>query len=290
MHGGHTLYLAGCSAEFADEGPRYVELARASQDAQQVMFATPHLGLALGAVGRYAEALHAFDDARAFGQRYGVIPPLARSISMSAGLRLMLFDYVAAKTLATEARELALSINLNPPIVSAGIDLILIAARTGDLDGVDSLLRETTARFETMPGWHEWLWRLRLKQATAELALVKDQLDPCIADATEAMHLSRTVRPKYYVLARMTRARARIRSGEKRTAINDARRAVAVARRIGDPALLAQAIALLVAIDGNDRLLLEARLLIDRITLALPNAMLRQYFLEGEPIARVLSA
>ena len=88
----------------------------------------------------------------------------------------------------------------------------------------------------------------------------------------------------------MTRARARIRSGEKRAAINDARRAVAVARRIGDPALLAQAIALLVAIDGNDRLLLEARLLIDRITLALPDAPLRQYFLEAEPIARVLSA
>ena len=47
------------------------------------MFATPHLALGLGAIGRYAEALQAFADARAFGQRYGVVAPLARSISMS---------------------------------------------------------------------------------------------------------------------------------------------------------------------------------------------------------------
>jgi len=126
---------------------------------------------------------------------------------MSAGLRLTLFDYPSAKALASEARELARSIDFNPPVVSAGIDLLLVAARTGNFEGVESLLRDTTARFETMPGWHEWLWRLRLTQARAELALATGAFDSCVAEATDAVRQSRTVRPKYHVLARVTRAR-----------------------------------------------------------------------------------
>ena len=290
MHGGHTLYLTGRLTGFADEALRHVELARASHDPQQVMFATPHLALGLGAIGRYAEALQAFADARAFGQRYGVVAPLARSISMSAGLRLMLFDYAAARELASEALELARSVNFNPPVVSAGIDLLLIAARTGHFDGVDSLMRETTERFETMPGWHEWLWRLRLKQARAELALARGRFETAAAEATDAAGLSRASRPRYHVLARITRARARAGLGQTRAAIGDARRAVALAKRIGDPALLLPATTLLVALDGNDSLAADARLLVERIASALPDPILRQRFLAAEAVTRLRSS
>jgi len=288
IHGGHTLYLAGRLTECAEEGLRYVERARASHDAQQIMFATPHLGLGLGALGRYTEALKAFDAARAFGHRYGVVPPLARSISMSAGLHLMLSDFPTAKALASEAREMALSVDFNPSIVSAGIDLLFVAARTGEYEGIESLLQETTRRYLAMPGWHEWLWRLRLQQAKAELALAHGALDSCVVEATEALQQSRSLlRPKYQVLALMTRGRALLRANRRAPALADARLAVDVARRLSDPALLVQALALLSGIEVDDALMSEARRLVDQITSALPASTLRQHFSESEPVKQI---
>ena len=289
MHGGLTLYLAGCFTPFADQGRRDMELARASHDTQQIMFAMPALALGLGAMGQYSEALQAFEEARATGRRYGVLPPLARSISMSVGLRLMLCDYSAAEALAHEARELAFSVNFTPTIVSAGIDLLLIAARTGSLDGVESLFHDVVTGAEAMPGWHLWLWRLRLRQVSAELALARGALDVCLATASDAIEASRPIRPKYHVLALLTRARAQIRLKQTASAIADARRAVDVAGSVGDPALLLHAMEVLLTVDGNDTLLSEARLLVERITSSLPDDSIRQRFVESEPVARVRS-
>ena len=135
-----------------------------------------------------------------------------------------------------------------------------------------------------MPGWHEWLWRLRLKQASAELAFAAGAYEKAAAEASDAVRLSRAKRPKYHVLARITRARARLAVGQTRLAIADARRAVALSRHIGDPLLLLRAIATLVAVDGNDSLAAEARVLVQRITSALPTATLRERFLAAETV------
>ena len=102
------------------------------RDATFTMYSLSHSALALAAVGRYAEAARVFGETRAFGRKYGVVPLLARAISMSAGYHFSLGDYDTAERIQLEARELARSVNFAPSIVSPSIDLLLIAARRHD--------------------------------------------------------------------------------------------------------------------------------------------------------------
>jgi hypothetical protein len=70
-------------------------------------------------------------------------------------------------------------------------------------------------------------------------------------------------------------------------AIADAHRAIAVARRTDDPALLLQALDVLLFLEGNDEALAEARLLIHRIAGALTNDTMRYRFQSSEIVHRV---
>jgi len=92
---------------------------------------------------------------------------------MSVAPLLSLGDLEGAATRAFEARELAHRVAFEPPLVSAGIDLLLISARSRDPGRGEALLREVTVAVEKASGWHAWKWRLRLWQARAELALAR---------------------------------------------------------------------------------------------------------------------
>jgi len=74
--------------------------------------------------------------------------------------------------------------------------------------------------------------------------------------------------------------------GRTQDAIADLRRAATLARGVGDPALLLQAIAASIAIDADDALLTEAQALIARISDALPDTM-RLSFDRSEPVQQV---
>ena len=288
MHGALTLYLAGRSAEASTDSERSVEIARASHDTSQIMYALPHCGLVLGSVGRYAEASRIFNEARAFGRRFGVLPPLARATSMAGGHHLAVFDFDGARALQLEAREIARSVGFAPTIVSAGIDLLLIAARTFDPGSVEDLLQRTSEEAARTPGWHEWLWRLRLCQARAELALAREEHPAAVQFATESLDQSRArKRPKYEALGLITRARALQRLGRTRDAVPDAQRAMTVARNLDDPALLLQAIGVAIAIEGDDALVTEARALCDVISTALPDDPMRLQFQRSEPVRQI---
>jgi len=168
------------------------------------------------------------------------------------------FDFEGAESTQLEAREIARNAGWHAPVISAGIDLLLIAARRHDPGAVETLLQETTAAAATTPGWHEWLWRLRLCQARAELALARDAFEVSVAEATEAIDQSRAKgRPKYESLGLATKARALHGLGRMRDAIIDARSAVDVARSTADPALLLQTLDVLLALDGSDELAAE---------------------------------
>jgi len=84
-------------------------------------------------------------------------------------------------------------------------------------------------------------------------------------------------------------ARARALGGLQRTreALADARRAIALARRTEDPALLLQALDVFLLLEGNDESLAEARALVDRIIGALPDETMRHRFHESETVQRV---
>ena len=75
--------------------------------------------------------------------------------------------------------------------------------------------------------------------------------------------------------------------GRTRDAIADARQGVVVARVTADPALLLVALDALLALDGDDESLAEARALDVRISSALPNETIRQRFVESDVVQRV---
>lgn len=283
-----TLYLAGRATEGVALGVPAVEIGRSSRNSTWVMNSLPFLGLNLGVVGRYGEAAAVFDEARQFGRKYGVLPLLARATAMSAGFHLSVFDFEGAEALQRDAIELARSVSFAPTVVSAGIDLLLTFARRRDPGSAEARLPETVAAMSTTSGWHEWLWRLRLSQARAELALARGAFDTAVVEASDGIDRSRArARPKYEALGLIARARALRALGRTREAIADARQAVAVTRRMADPALLLVALDAVLAVEGDDTSLAEARALVACISTDLPDEIMRRRFMASEVVQRV---
>ncbi len=286
-----TLYLAGRSPEALALAAVAADSARSSRDTTFIMYSLTHLGLNLAAVGRYAEATNAFQEARSFGRKYGAIPMLARATAMAAGLHLTLFDFEGAEALQSEACELARGVGFVPPIISAGIDSLLTFARIHEPGRAERLLEETAAAAASTTGWHQWLWQLRLTQAKAELALARDALDEAVTTATESIEQSRARgRPKYEALGLITRARGLHALARTRDAIADTKTAVNVADRTGDPMLMLLALDALIGLDGNDELAARVRTAIDHISVGLPNEVMRQSFTESEVMRRRIRA
>jgi hypothetical protein len=175
-----------------------------------------------------------------------------------------------------------------PPIVSSGIDALLTFARLHEPGRAERLLEETAAAAASTAGWHQWLWQLRLTQARAELALARDALDEAIATATDSIEQSRARgRPKYEALGLITRARGLHALARTRDAISDAKTALNVADRTGDPALLLLALDALIGLDGTDELATRARAVTDCIYDGLPNEVMRRCFNESETMRRI---
>ena len=199
---------------WTDEGSRNhaaqaVEYARGSEDPAFLLYALQHWGLALSGAGRYDEALRAFDEACTFGRCCGAFPLLARATSMSVAPLLNLGDLEGATTRALQARELAHRVAFEPPLVSAGIDLLLITARSHDPARAGALLHEIVPAVEKAIGWHAWKWRMRLSQANAELALARGSWSEAAAMAGLVVEQSRARgRLKYEALGLATLSRA----------------------------------------------------------------------------------
>jgi hypothetical protein len=100
---------------------------------------------------------------------------------------------------------------------------------------------------------------MRLAQARAELALARGRWADAETAATQVVDQSRPRhRAKYEALGLASRARARQQLGSPSLARDDAHRAVSVARRLGDPAVLLTCLRVLLAIDGRDVVNAEA--------------------------------
>ena len=76
--------------------------------------------------------------------------------------------------------------------------------------------------------------------------------------------------------------------GRHAEALGHLRAAVALARKLDDPALLLRLAGPLLDLDGDDALAAEARAAVDRITRALPDAELRRRFESAHPVGLVL--
>ncbi len=274
-----TLYWAGHTAEAVARAEQAVEGARASNDAAFLLYALQHLGICLSGAGRYDEAITAFNEACSFGRQCGASALLARAISMSVAPLLSLGEFAGARNRAMEARELARRVGFEPPLVSAGIDLLMILARTHDPGKAEPLLVEVEQAVAQASGWHAWKWKMRLSQARAELALAQSEWRKAILFAEAVIEQSNCRnRPKYHALGLMARARAQRELGARK-AVEDARASVEVARRLSDPALLTECLGVLLAQDGTDELLAESRRAMDRVLVGVTDQALRRSFL-----------
>jgi predicted ATPase/DNA-binding winged helix-turn-helix (wHTH) protein len=278
-----TLYLAGELPSALKLSRKILDESRSSGESSALIYALTHHGLALAANGQYSEAAATFDEARQFARSCGAFPLAARATAMSAGWRLDVFDFAKAEALQFEAREIANEAAFVPSQASAGIDLLMSFARQGNPGRAEPLLREVEEAVVKSRGWHEWMFRMRLEQARAELALARGNWSKAITFATSAMKQSQAVRRgKYEASALAVRAQALQACGKTWEAIADANAAWEKARHVGDPALQVRVLAPLMPVIGDDKLLDQLRETAGKILAALP-AESRQAF-ERAPV------
>lgn len=286
---GLNYFWKGMYDEAVRSSQQSVEVARKMNDTLFVSYTLPHVGLPLAEKGNYVEAERAFDEAKRFGREYEVWPMLARAISMSAGYHLDVFDFAGHAAIAEEALELARTANLLNPIVSTRLDLLFNYVRCQEVGQAERIVSEVAETVEKAAGSHGWLWRLRLAEARAELALAKGKQEETLRLSEDAIAQSQfRGRAKYQTFGLETRAKALAALGRKREAIAEAQKAVEILRPIGAPALFLRAAATLINLEGNDALLAEARAAAQYIIAALPIDTMRRTFESSESVQLIL--
>ncbi len=176
VHAPLTLYLAGRLPDAVAMAERVVADVQKAGESSAIVYALSHYGLALAGNGQYARAAATFDEARKCARSCGAQPLLARASAMAAGWRLDVFDFAGAEALQSEARQIAADAQFVPTQASAGIDLLMTYARQDDPGRAERLQPEIQEAVANARGWHGWLFRLRLQQAYAELALARAEL------------------------------------------------------------------------------------------------------------------
>jgi hypothetical protein len=147
-------------------------------------------------------------------------------------------------------------------------------------------LVDEVVRLSELPGsFHEWQWRIRLTQARGELALARGDWEQARRWVNHSLRQCRiSGRLQYEVIGLGTRARASAGAGHVKSAIADLRRAVTLARKLGDPAQFLRVATMLLQLDGEDLLAAEARATADRIAAALPDETMRRRFRDAEMV------
>jgi transcriptional regulator with XRE-family HTH domain/tetratricopeptide (TPR) repeat protein len=285
-YSGLDLYWLGDYKAAVARGRKAVALAREAQEVIYLARGLGNLGLALTGAGQYDEALRVFEEARQFTRGQQLSQWLARATTMRGGLYLEIFHYPRAEAIAEEARDIGRSCGWAQAIASAGMDLLLNYARRGEADGrVERMLPEVVEAVQSARGEHGWLWRLRLAQARAEIALAREQWKEALRHAEDALAQGRKRgRVKYQVAGLRARAKALVALNRQQEALSDLRAAVTLAQPIGDPAMFLRATAPLLALDGDDALLAEARVAAGRIAGELRDAETLMRFQSAEQV------
>jgi tetratricopeptide (TPR) repeat protein len=279
-----------CRFEDATESAQQsIDIARRTNDTQYVVYSLPHQGLVLAAQGNFAGAEKLFGEAQRIGREYEIWNFLARAIVFSGGYHYDVFDYDGHESIAAEAAELARSVNFVQTVVSASLDLLFNFIARGDVGRAENILGRVAESVENASGTHRWLWRIRLAQAQAELALARGDWEEALRLAATSISQSQhRGRVKYQMHGEGTRASALAGLGRKREAIAAARQGVDLIRPIGAPALFVRAAAGLLALEGDDTVLAEAREAVGRITVELPSEAMRQRFGAAEAVRLIM--
>ena len=284
------LYWVGRLDEAIERSREAVQTCRERGDTFLLMRALSNLGISLASRGRYVEALQIFDEAQQLGREYDLGTALARSLVMLGGVHLELYDFVAAQAITEEAREIAVSLDFPPPIISANIDLLFNFARRGEVGSAQALVNEVAEAVEQTSGWHGWLWKMRLAQAQAEIELAHGNGEKAIQFADESLHQSQaTGRIKYQAAALETRGKVLVLMEKKRNeGIGDLQKAIQLVRPVQDPLMFLRAAYALLCIERDKELIEEASGVVTQIKRSILNTPLYRAFNASEPV-RILS-
>ena len=211
---------------------------------------------------------------------------------MRGGLHLEVFDFGGAETLAEEAREIeSLRAVQLIPLVSGGIDLIFNFVRRGDISRAEDLVSDVAAGVTRGQGAHGWLWHAALHPGPgrARPGRAATMSTRCSTPRRSSPVAGRWAGSSTRWRACRCVAQALMGRGQHgRGAGIACGPAVARARRTADPLMFLRPASALLAVDGNDALLAEARTTVVRIAEALPQTELRRCFLEAEPVRAVM--
>jgi hypothetical protein len=141
---------------------------------------------------------------------------------------------------------------------------------------------------EIAASFHGWLWRPRLAEARAEIAVARGAWHEAVRAASAAIVESRVRgRRKYEAAGLHTRARALAALGRTSEAVADLHAALQQTRGTGDSALFVRIAPALLALAGDDALAEEARALVAGVTQSLPDGQLRRSFVTSEPVRAI---
>jgi tetratricopeptide (TPR) repeat protein len=247
------LYHVGAHAEGEGIMRRMSQVAADLGDISTQVVLVANLGLTLSGQGRYGEALESFEHARGLATRHGLKTLLARSVSMSAGYPLDVYDFAECTRRAEETAELGRALEFATPRVNAGLDLAFVAARSGKPEQALALVGAIEGAIAGGRGFHGWIWRSRMAVLFAEVLAARadwvnalDLADGCIAGCRPLL------RVKYRLLAEHVRSRALDGLGRRDEAVAAARASLVVARGYPDPAMKLRAAATLLALTADE--------------------------------------
>jgi tetratricopeptide (TPR) repeat protein len=254
VHAPLTLYLAGRLPDAVAMAERVLEDVQKAGESSAIVYALSHYGLALAGNGQYARAAATFDEAGNALDRVARIrsSPVRAPWRQDGGWTYSTLR--ARKRCSLKRAKLPptpiLFQHRRAPASICSCPMLSKTIRAG----AERLRPEIQEAVANARGWHGWLFRLRLQQAYAELALARADGPAAVAFATAALgHNRASGRKKYEAAALTIRARAQYALGRTREAIQDTKSACAIARKVGDPALVVRTFAPLVAGDWRRR-------------------------------------
>jgi tetratricopeptide (TPR) repeat protein len=191
-------------------------------------------GLTLTAMGRYEDALAAFDAKIALGRELG--RPVRVLLNYSTMALRELYDLEEAHLRTEEALSQKGWSGFPMPQFNSLVDLVFTDLAAGDVGAAETRWPAVWEEVRQGKAWAGWLLAGKMTAAKAEIALLAGRLDDAVDAATQALAMARHVhRRKYEAVAKSLLGQAMLAMGRVDDAVSELREAVAIADSLGSP-------------------------------------------------------
>jgi class 3 adenylate cyclase/tetratricopeptide (TPR) repeat protein len=210
------------------------ELAVDPSSAESLLRGGGMEGLALTAMGRYEEALAAFDAKIALGRELG--RPVRVLLNYSTMAYRDLYDLAEARRRSEESLQQRGWSSFNMPWMNAEMDLLQTELLGGDFGAAEARFGSLWEDVANSTAWERWFLGGKLLVARAEITLRTEGAEAAAEWANKAIDMAVPVgRLKYETVARTVLAQALLAMGRGPEAVAELQTAVRDADRLGSP-------------------------------------------------------